>query len=108
MIRFNVWLPDLVTSVATGIPFWLNGGCNKKPHAGRRSRYFQEWIRANGGPPARKGLMTRSVFVKRWARVAIDSSQGLAPYSFVKEILEWNTGSTSQSVTQSSKAPNKC
>jgi hypothetical protein len=55
LIKFNIFEPDLMTPVASGIPLWLNGGSDAKPHAGRRSRYFREWIRANGGPPERTG-----------------------------------------------------
>lgn len=93
--------------IARGVPLFLNLGAQGKPHAGRRSRYFSEWIRANSGPPARGDRLSPTVFTRRVARVEISDTDSQAPYSVVRQILAWETGakkSLSQSVTQSRTA----
>ena len=55
---------------------WLSLGQPKnrdprKPHASRRSTYWQAWIRANGGPPSRADRLASSVFTQRMARVVV-------------------------------------
>lgn len=79
----------------------MNLGARDKPHAGRRKRYFKEWVRANGGPPARRDRLSPQVFVRRMARVEVDDTKGDAPYSVVRKIVSWETG-PSFGVTQSS------
>lgn len=74
------------------IPMWMNGGNGAKPHAGARSRYLLEWVRANGGPPPRQDRLSPRVFAKRMARVQVSDSKGPVPYSVVRQILEWSTG----------------
>lgn len=78
--------------VATGIPMWLNLGSREKPHAGRRTRYFQEWFKANGAPPKRADRLPPSVFVKRIAKVEVGDVKTEVPYSVVRKILTWETG----------------
>jgi hypothetical protein len=75
------------------IPIWFNGGSGDHPKAGRRSRYFAEWIRAKGGPPERKDRLSPWVFTKRMATVTIGDIKGKgSPYSVVREIMTWDTG----------------
>jgi hypothetical protein len=98
LIRFDVFDDDM--RVLARVPLWLNLGNREKPHAGRRGRYFQEWIRANGGPPSRHDRLSAQVFVRRMVRVEIGDTIGDAPYSVVRRIISWETGAP-RAVTQS-------
>jgi hypothetical protein len=103
LLQFDVLLEGSQRPLGT-IPMWLNGGNGKRPKAGRRTRYFIEWIKAKGSPPTRLDRLSPQVFVRRMARVGVADNKGAVPYSVVQEILEWSTGSSSQSVTQSREA----
>jgi hypothetical protein len=94
LIRFNVLSEDLIRVLAC-VPMWLSLGDGEKPHAGRRGRYFKEWVRANGGPPRRHDRLSPSVFTRRMARVEVGDTKGDAPYSVVRKIVAWETGSAS-------------
>jgi hypothetical protein len=98
LLRFDVLSDDLVRVIAR-VPFWMNLGAGDKPHAGRRKRYFKEWVRAKGEPPPRHDRLSPRVFAGRIARVEIGDTRGLAPYSVVRKIVSWETGSAR--VTQS-------
>jgi hypothetical protein len=92
ILRFDVFSEGLQSSPQT-IPIWFNGGPGDHPRAGRRSRYFAEWLRAKGGPPERQDRLSPRVFIRRMAKVKIgDTRSGGAPYTVVKQILEWTTG----------------
>lgn len=99
LLRFDVLSDDLLRVLAR-VPFWMNLGDRDKPRAGRRRRYFKEWVRANGEPPTRRDRLSPKLFIGRMARVEIGDTKGDAPYSVVREILSWETGS-SFGVTQS-------
>ena len=76
------------------IPLWYNLSKGKKPKAARRSKYFKEWVKANGGPPARGERLSPAVFRHRMALVEIDDTdikKSPVPYSVVRKILEWET-----------------
>jgi hypothetical protein len=99
ILLFDVFSEDDLQSSLGTIPKWINGGNGKKPKAGRRGHYLPEWVKANGGPPARKDRLSPRVFMRRMARVRIaDTTKGAVPYSVVRQILEWSTG---QAVNQS-------
>jgi hypothetical protein len=100
LLRWNVLSDDLARVIAT-VPQWFPLGCREKPHASRRGKYLPEWIRANGGPPARHDRLSPSVFVRRMARVEIGDTEGPAPYSVVRRIIEWETGPPCHSVSKS-------
>src|SRR5439155_25830907 len=105
LLRWNV-VPSssCFEPIAHGIPWFLGLGAEAKPHAGRRSKYFSEWIRANDGPPSRGDRLSPNVFTRRLAYVQIADTDTPAPYSVIRAILNWQTGaklSLSQSVTQS-------
>ena len=109
-IRWDVLSDDLLRVIAR-VPLWWTLGDGDKPRAKRRGKYLVEWVRANGGPPTRGDRLSPSVFRHRIARVEIgdtDAKKSPAPYSVVRKILEWETGtapgSLSQQVTQSRKA----
>jgi len=98
LLRFDVLSDDLMRVLAR-VPLWMNLGARDKPHAGRRKRYFKEWVRANGEPPARRDRLSPKVFTGRMARIEIGDTQGEAPYSVVRKIVSWETGAAR--VTQS-------
>jgi hypothetical protein len=92
LLLFDVFRDDSQLSLGT-IPMWMNGGDGTRPKAGRRSLYLAEWVRANGGPPARNDRLPAGVFARRVARVSVaDTNRGILPYSVVRQILEWSTG----------------
>jgi hypothetical protein len=94
LLRWDVLADDLLTVLAT-VPCWFSLGNGEKPKATRRCKYLREWVRANGGPPARFDRSSRSVFLRRMARVQVDDTNAKnspIPYSVVREILCWDTG----------------
>jgi hypothetical protein len=94
LLRFNVLSDDLHRLLGC-VPCWLNLSGGEKPYAGRRSRYFAEWIRANGMAPMRGDRLSPRVFIGRMTRVEIgdtDPTKSPVPYSVVREILSWETG----------------
>lgn len=90
------------------VPLFLNGGSGPLPRAGRRSKYFNEWVRAAGKAPSRLDRLSTVVFTRRMARVEVWDTEGEAPYSVVGKILFWETGPSlgpiCQQVPQSRKA----
>lgn len=99
LLLWEVLADDLVRVMAC-VPLWLPLGCKERPCASRRGKYLPEWIRANGGPPARRDRLSPNVFKHRMARVEIDDTQGPAPYSVIRKIVEWETGKSGHSVSQ--------
>jgi len=91
LLRFDVLSADLIRTIAC-VPWWINLGSEQEPHAKRRSRYFQEWVRANGKLPLRTDRLSPRVFTHRMALVEIGDTSGVAPYSVVRKIIEWQTG----------------
>lgn len=91
LLRFDVLSDDLMRVLAR-VPMWMNLGAGERPHAKRTSRYFKEWIRANGNrSPPRKDRLSPTVFTRRMVRVEIADTRGLVPYSKVLKILAWET-----------------
>jgi hypothetical protein len=112
ILRWDVLSNDLLMVVAT-IPCWLPLETREKAGASRKGKYLKEWVRANGGLPARRDLLSPRVFVRRMARVKVgdtDPKKSPVPYSVVRKILTWETGgvgvnqSTSHTVKASIKA----
>ncbi len=105
-IRWDV-LTDAFELIAC-VPLWWNLGGGQNPRAGHRSKYLSEWVRANGGPPVRGDRLSPNVFRRRMARVEVaDTKKSPVPYSVVRKIIMWETGSLSQLVTQSRTASGK-
>ena len=100
LLRWDVLSDDLLHVIAC-VPQWFALGRDEKARASRRGRYLPEWLRANGGPPARKDRLSPNVFVHRMARVQVDDTEGPAPYSVVRKIIEWETGLLGHSVSKS-------
>jgi hypothetical protein len=92
LLRFDVLSNEGLTVVAR-VPWWLDLGNGDKPHAGRRGRYFSVWILANGAAPTRGDRLSPSVFLHRMARVEIGDTACGVPYSVVRKILSWESGS---------------
>lgn len=94
--RWNVLLVwdvyDASFNCIASIPMWLNLGSGEKPRAGRRSRYFPMWCRANDGPPCRRDRLSPKVFQSRMAQIEIRDTKGEFPYSVVNEIVRYDTG----------------
>jgi hypothetical protein len=92
LLVFDVFADGSETSLGL-IPLWFNGGAGAKPRASRRCLYLPAWIKANGGPPARRNRLSPSVFTKRIAKIRVaDTRGGPLPYTVVREIIEWETG----------------
>jgi hypothetical protein len=110
-IRWDVLTDEL--ELIARVPLWWNLGDGENPRAGRRSKYFKEWVRANGGPPRRGDRLFPNVFRQRMAKVEVgdtDPSKSAAPYSVVRKIIEWETGawpghSVNQSHSQGRHSP---
>jgi hypothetical protein len=100
LLRWEVLTDDLARVIAS-VPQWFPLGSQEKPRASRRGKYLPEWIRANGGPPARGDRLSPGVFVYRMARVEVGDTEGPAPYSVVRRIIEWETGFPGHSVCKS-------
>jgi hypothetical protein len=101
LLRFDV-LRENGTDAIARIPMWLSLGNGDKPRASRRSNYLKEWVEANCGPPIREDRLSPRVFVHRIARIEVgDTTKGPVPYSVVKKILRWETGSWGHSVSKS-------
>ena len=100
MLRWDVLTDDLLRVIAC-VPQWFPLGSRERPSASRRGSFLPEWIRANGGPPVRRDRLSLDVFVHRMARVEIGDTDGLVPYSVVRRIIEWETGSPGHSVSKS-------
>ena len=100
LLRWDVLTEDLMRVMAC-VPCWFPLGSGIKPHASRRGKYLPEWIWANGGPPVRGDRLSPKVFVHRLARVEVGDTEGPAPYSVVRRIIEWETGSPGTQVSKS-------
>ena len=97
-----VWfsiLNDAGTVVIAKLPWFLNLGSGPKPRAGRRSYYWQAWIKANGShSPLRRDRLTPKVFEQRAARVLVADTttnfrddEVFEPYSIIREVIRWET-----------------
>ncbi len=98
-IHFDV-LDDSLQKMGR-LTWYLNLGSEDAPHATRRKKYWDAWVKANGGAPKRKDRLSPSVFVKRYAVVVVgdtakNSKQELITgefaYSVVKDVVRWETG----------------
>jgi hypothetical protein len=98
-VQFDILDANLM--VVGRLPWFLNMGTRERPHAGRRSKYFLAWVKANGGPPARRDRLTPQIFMRRYAMVEVgDTVKNFAQqpvtsdfaYSVVRSVLEWETG----------------
>lgn len=101
LLRWDVFGEDLLQSIAQDVPLWFNLGDKEKPHASRRGKYLREWVRASGSPPEPKNRLSPKVFTRRIASVDIGDAMSPVPYSVVKRIIDWETGSTGHSVSKS-------
>jgi hypothetical protein len=97
LLVFDALAANLVDSLGE-VPVWFNGGNDEThPKAPRRGNYFVAWLAANGRKPPRRDRLAPKVFTKRMAQVRVGDTVGPCPYSVVKKILSWKTGSESPS-----------
>ena len=104
VVQFDLRSPDLLRVIGR-VTWFLNLGSRDKPHAGMRGKFWEAWIKANGGPPKRGDRLSPRVFQGRMATIVIrdvetnhrDRKSRLDPslfYSVVKEVKSWQTGPT--------------
>jgi hypothetical protein len=101
LLRWDVLSEDLQRTIAKCIPLWFSLGSREAPRASRRGKYLCEWVRANDGPPGKEDRLSPNVFTRRIARVEIGDTDSPVPYSVVKRIIRWETGSPRDSVIKS-------
>jgi hypothetical protein len=99
-VQFDV-LAENSDEVRGRVTWFLNLGNRDKPHASRRSRYWEAWVKANGGPPQRPDRLSPRVFSSRMALVELGDTtknhkqkpvSGEESYSVVRDVKEWQTG----------------
>jgi hypothetical protein len=73
---------------------FISLGERAKPHASRRGKYWNEWIRANGGPPRRGDRLSPKIFKGRVARIQVADTDSAAAYSTVRSIISFETGAS--------------
>ena len=101
LLRWDVLSDDLLRTIARSVPLWFPLGDGEKPHASRRGKYLREWVHAHGSPPAPGDRLSPNVFIRRIARVEIGDTDSPAPYSVVRKIIRWETGSPCHQVNKS-------
>jgi hypothetical protein len=98
-VQFDVL--DSGLEVIARLTWYLNLGDGDRPHAGRRTNYWQAWVLANGGPPKRKDRLSPRIYQRRYARVVVaDTSKDFRQsaisaeqaYSVIREVVRWETG----------------
>ena len=101
LLRWDVLSDNLADAIAHCVPLWFHLGDREKPYASRRGKYLREWVRANDRPPTPGDRLSPRVFTRRIARVEIGDTKSPVPYSVVKKILHWQTGSQRYLVSKS-------
>jgi hypothetical protein len=101
LLRWDVLSEDAQRVIAQCVPLWFALGEGDKPKASRRGKYLAEWVRANGRPPTAGDRLSPNVFTKRFARVEVGDADSTVPYSVVRRIIRWETGSCRHSVSKS-------
>lgn len=101
LLRWDVFGDDISRPIAQSIPLWLSLGDGEKPQASRRGKYLREWARAYGAAPEPKNRLSPKVFSRRFAQVVIGDTDSPAPYSVVRKISHWETGSMCHVVRKS-------
>ena len=99
-VQVDILSADL--SIKLGRVTWfLNLGDGENPRAGRRSKYWGEWVRANGAQPVRKDRLAPKVFTLRYGHfVVADTTKTFnhpsvskdATYSVIRSVATWDSG----------------
>lgn len=89
ILWFDIFSPTM--ELLGRVPKWYSLGKKTKPHAGRLSSFFKDWVRANGAAPTRHDRLSLSVFTKRAATITVGDTNSEAPYSVVKTIEAWES-----------------
>ena len=103
LLRWQVLSDDLLRTLAQPIPLWFPLGDKEKPHAPRRGNYLREWVRASGKPPEPGDRLSPRVFTRRVARIEIGDADSPVPYSVIRKIVRWETGSPCHLVSKSTR-----
>jgi hypothetical protein len=112
-VQFDIFDDSLLETLGR-CTWYLNLGSKLRPKSGRRSRYWNAWVKANGGPPSRRDRLSPSIFEGRYAVVEVKSSSKtfqcatVEPdfaYSVIRNVVMWETGSTNHSNHTSRKGP---
>ena len=93
VVWWNVFSGPSSIEVIARVPWWLNLGSGQKPRAGRRTKFYQAWVRAHGGQAiSRRDRPSPQIFLRRMALIAVRDTAGVDPYSVVDRVIEWMTG----------------
>lgn len=104
-VRFDVFSDERMLEPTGRITWFLNLGSREKPRAGRRTKYWAAWFRANGGPPKRDDRLSPRLFERRAAIVRVEDTskthdcghvESEQAYSVVRDVIEWRTGRHAQ------------
>jgi hypothetical protein len=99
-VQFDIVDSQAMNTIAR-LTWFLNLGQRVKAHAGRRTKFWAAWIRANGEPPKRADRLSVSIFSGRSAIVRVDDTskthdcgriESEQAYSVVRDVIEWQTG----------------
>lgn len=103
-VQFDIVRDSVAMETVARMTWFLNLGSSVRPKAGRRTKYWSAWVRANGGPPKRGDRLAPKVFTHRLAIVRIQDTSKThnrgnvdpeCAYSVIREVLEWQTGGAS-------------
>ncbi len=106
LLRWDVLTDDLVRVIALR-PSVVPLGSRDKPHASRRGKYLPEWIRANGGPPARRDRLSPECLFTGWRAWKSETRKALRHIPWCAKSLNGRrvSGSLSQQVTPVKEGP---
>jgi len=100
-VQFDIVSESASMEAIARLTWFLNLGSRAKPKAGRRTKYWAAWVRANGGPPKRGDRLSLNVFTGRRALVRVEDTakthdggqlESEQTYSVVRDVIEWQTG----------------
>jgi len=102
-VQFDIMGDPVSTERIARLTWFLNLGSRPRPKAGRRTKYWTAWVRANGGPPKRGDRLSPNVFSGRVAVVRVGDTAKTHDratvgseyaYSVVRDVIAWQTGGT--------------
>ena len=100
-VQFDIVRDSVSMEKIARLTWFLNLGSEAKARAGRRTKYWAAWIRANGGPPQRGDRLSPKVFSGRVAIVRVEDTakthdrgtlDSECAYSVIRDVIEWQTG----------------
>jgi len=100
-VQFDIVGDSLALTTTVRLTWFLNLGKGPNPRAGRRTKFWAAWVRANGEPPKRRDRLSPSIFAGRSAVVRVEDTskthdsgnvESEQAYSVVRAVIEWQTG----------------